>query len=210
MLQVNDEVQILPDIMILSDVELEAFLSISIKCLPLKVANEAFVLLIFKHVHLLTSKLCKRINNNTEDNVKQNCNDDQEECQIVNGSEVEALDVLGSCRLCWQELTDSSTTSNTVVDGREEAMHHRHTNRVTLSIEQATLNIVIIESIEHEYKANRGVNVDNDGTKHGCHEKLVTVERNRLNNVLQLRESRNDVQQMERVEDRRLEKTLER
>lgn len=196
--------------MILCNVEFEAFVSVSIECLSLKVANEAFVLLIFKHVHLLTSKLGKRINNNTENDVEQNCNDDQEEGQIVNGSEVEPLDILGSCRLCWQELTDSSTTSNTVVDGREEAVHHRHTNRVALSIEQATLNIVIIESVEHEYKANRGVNVNNDGSKHCCHQKLVTVKRNRLNNVLELRESRDDVQQMERVEDRRLEKTLER
>jgi hypothetical protein len=77
--------------------------------------------------------------------------------------------------LCRQEFTDSTTTSNTVVDGGQEAVHHRHTNRVTLSIEQATLNIVIIESVEHKYKANRRVNVNNDGTKHGCHQKLVTV-----------------------------------
>ena len=75
----DDEVQVLPDIMILSDVELEAFFSVSIEGLSLKVADEAFVLLILKHVHLLTSKLGKRINDNTEDDVEQNCNDDQEE-----------------------------------------------------------------------------------------------------------------------------------
>jgi hypothetical protein len=75
----DDKVQILPDIMIILDVELEALFGILIEHLPFMVANEAYVFHVSLGFIFLTSQLGKSINDNTENNVQQDCDDDQEE-----------------------------------------------------------------------------------------------------------------------------------
>ena len=75
----DDKVQILPDIMIIIDVELEALFGILIEHLPFMVANEAYVFHVSLGFIFLTSQLGKSINDNTENDVQQDCDDDQEE-----------------------------------------------------------------------------------------------------------------------------------
>ena len=75
----DDKVQILPDIMIILDVELEALFGILIEHLPFMVANEAYVFHVSLGFIFLTSQLSESINDNTENDVQQDCDDDQEE-----------------------------------------------------------------------------------------------------------------------------------
>jgi len=75
----DDKVQILPDIMIILDVELEALFGILIEHLPFMVANEAYVFHVSLGFIFLTSQLGESINDNTENDVQQDCDDDQEE-----------------------------------------------------------------------------------------------------------------------------------
>jgi len=67
------------------------------------------------------------------------------------------------------------------------------------------MDIVIIECVINEDESNCRVDVDDNDTKHSRHQQLVTIDSYRLNNVLQLGESVDNIKQMERVEDGRLE-----
>ena len=67
---VDDEVQVLPNIMVVLDMELKALFGILIKHLPFMVTNEAYVFhvsisFIFDH-----SQLGESINDNTENDVE--------------------------------------------------------------------------------------------------------------------------------------------
>jgi hypothetical protein len=124
----DDEIEILPHIMIILLMEVKALVCIPIKLLFINIANETSVLHVFVTSLSLISELGKSINNNTKDNVEQNCNNQKEEGEIHYTSEVESLNIFFCSRLSWQELSNSSSTSNSIVDSREEAMHHCHTN----------------------------------------------------------------------------------
>jgi len=107
----DDKVEVLPNIMIIVNMKLKALFGILIEHLPFMVADEAFVFHVSLGIVFLTSQLGESINNNTEDDVEQNCDDDQEECQIINSSEVESLDVFLGSGLSWQVFSDTTTSS---------------------------------------------------------------------------------------------------
>lgn len=87
--------------MIVFCVELKAFLSVPVKSLSADAANETNILAVFIGLTFLVSQLCKCINDDTENNIEQDCDDEQEEGQIVGRTEVETLFVLGGCCLGW-------------------------------------------------------------------------------------------------------------
>ena len=87
----DNEVDILPNIVIGHRMELEALLRVPVKRLSIDAANKAHILYVIIRLSLLISQLGKSINNDTENNVQQNCDDKQEEGQIISRSEVEAL-----------------------------------------------------------------------------------------------------------------------
>ena len=75
----DDKVEILPNMVILLDVDIKAFPRITIHNLPVNIADETCILDIIRFFNSFLSQLRKSINNNTEDNIEQDCNDDQEE-----------------------------------------------------------------------------------------------------------------------------------
>mmetsp|Transcript_6821 Transcript_6821/g.10995 ORF Transcript_6821/g.10995 Transcript_6821/m.10995 type:complete len:259 (-) Transcript_6821:7817-8593(-) len=195
--------------MVVEGVVLESFVCVAVKHLPVEVTDEAEILDVFVSLGLEVSQLCEGVNDNPEDDVQQNCNQNQEETQVVAGSEVEALQIHVHGRLSGQEVTNSSSSSEPVVDGGHEAVKHALADGVAFAVEPPAQHVVVVEGVVHEDEADGRVDVDNDEPKHGRHEKLVAVECDRRNNVLQLRESVDHVQKMERVEDGRLEQPLE-
>lgn len=160
--------------MIQLDVLIKA-ISVAVKNLSINVADEACVSNVFQGIIRLVTELGKCINDNTEDNVQQYCDHNQEESKIVHRPEVETLAIFYNSSLCWQVLTDSSTTSETVVDGAEEAVHHGHANTVSLSIKKSTVDVVIIESVSYKYESDGAVDINDDDSKHRCHDQLVSV-----------------------------------
>ena len=88
-------------------------------------------------------------------------------------------------------------------------MHHVHADAITHSVEQSSTDVVIVIRIIHKDEGNSAIDVNNHHTKHRRHEQLVSIESYRLNNTLKLWESINDISQMERVENRRLDTSLD-
>ena len=107
----DDEVDVLPDIVVILSVVLEALLGISVKSLSADTANEANILAVIVSLTLLVSQLGKCIDDDTEDDVQKNCDDQQEESKIVCRTEVETLSVFRRSSLSRQELTDTTTAS---------------------------------------------------------------------------------------------------
>ena len=68
----NDEVDILPNIVISDGMELETFFCIPVERLPIDTANEAHIFTVIICLSLLISQLCKCINNDTEDDICYN------------------------------------------------------------------------------------------------------------------------------------------
>ena len=184
----NDEVEILPNVVVIFLMELKALLSFSVELLFLDIADKTEVFHIFNSLRFLISKLRKRINDDTENNVEQDCNNDHKEWQIINGSEVEPLNVLRSCGLSWEEITNTTSTSQTVVEGGEEAMHHWHADTVSFCVQDTAMDHVFVIGVIQENEPNNRVNVNDHNSKHGCHEQLVPIQRHTFNNILQLRE----------------------
>ena len=118
--------------------------------------------------------------------------------------------ILRRSSLSGQELTDAATTTEAVVDRGQEAVHHGLADRVSLAVEQAGVHLVVVEGVEEEDERDCRVDVDDDEAEHGRHEQLITVQRYTLDDALQLGEAIDHVQEMERVEDWRLEQALQR
>ena len=75
----NDEVKVLPNVVVIFLMELKAFFRFSVKLLFLNIADEAEIFHIFNGLRFLISELCKCINDDTENNVEQDCNNDHKE-----------------------------------------------------------------------------------------------------------------------------------
>ena len=120
----DNEVEVLPDVVVVLQVVLEAFFGVSIEYLSVEIANEAEVLDILICLRFKVTKLSEGVDNNTKDDVEQDCDQDQEETQIVASSEIESLLVLTDRRLGWKEVSNTTTTSQSVVDSRHEAVEH--------------------------------------------------------------------------------------
>ena len=133
----NNKEQVVPDVVVFVLMLQEAVLHLAIKALRVLIANEALVPLVFHPGRVLVSQLCKGIDDDTEDNVQQNSHNQEEERQIEDGAEVEALRVRIDSRLRGQELADTAATSQSVVHCRQEAVEHGHAGRVSFAIEQA-------------------------------------------------------------------------
>jgi len=114
---VNDEVDVLPNAVVVLYVVSESLFGVSFQDWPVDAADEAVVFDIAEFVLGGISQLGEGIDNDTENNVEQDCDNDQEESQIKDSPEVETLTILFDGSLCWQILSDTSTTSNTIVDG---------------------------------------------------------------------------------------------
>jgi len=69
-------------------------------------------------------------------------------------------------------------------------------------------NVEVVVGEEQEREGS--VDVDEDHTKHSRQDKLVTIESDSLDDIVQCREAVDNVKQMERVEDGTLEQTLHR
>lgn len=111
--------------MILLSVKLKALSSVSFEHLSIQIANEAKVLDVLLSLGFLISQLSKCIDDDTEDDVEEDCDDQQEESQVIYRSEVESLLILFDRCLGGQEFSDTTSTSQPVVDSGKEAMHHR-------------------------------------------------------------------------------------
>ena len=107
----DDEVQVLPDTVIFGDVYVKALFCVSVKHLPIDVANEANVFDIIVGLGFLISQLSKSVNDDTKDDVQQYCDHDQEEGQVINCSEIKALDILNDSSLSGKVFSDSTTTT---------------------------------------------------------------------------------------------------
>lgn len=103
--------------MVILDVVGEPLFCVSFQDWSVDSADEAVVFDIVKFVLGCISQLGEGIDNNTENNVEQDCDNDQEESQIKDRPEVETLTILFNGSLCGQILSNTSTTSNTIVDG---------------------------------------------------------------------------------------------
>lgn len=158
----NNEIEILPHIMIILLMEVKALICIPIELLFINIANEAQVLHIFFASTPLISQLSKCINNNTKNDIEQNCNNQQEKREVHYRPEIESLQVLSSCCLRWQKLSNTSSTSYTIIDGRQEAVHHGHTNAVSLHVEVAVVHVIVVVGFINENETDGGVNVDDD------------------------------------------------
>ena len=75
----DDELEIRPHVVVFFGVNKETFFGLSVKGLAVDVADEANVLDVDLGLFLDFSELGKCVNNNTEDDVEQNCLDDDEE-----------------------------------------------------------------------------------------------------------------------------------
>lgn len=146
----DNEVDILPHIVIGHGMELEALLRVPVKCLSIDAANKAHILAVIIRLSLLISQLRESIDNDTENNVQQNCDDEQKEGQIIGGSEVEALEVLRCSSLRGQELANTATATKAIVDCRQEAVHHGLADGVALTVEEACVYLVVVERVEEE------------------------------------------------------------
>jgi hypothetical protein len=91
--------------------------------------------------------------------------------------------------LSWQEVSDTTSSSETVVDRRQEAVHHGHADAVTSGVENSSMDLIIIVSVLNKDKADHRENVDHHHSKHRRHQQLVTIQSNTLDNVLQLGET---------------------
>ena len=113
---------------------LKPLIGFSFENLPVQVADEAFVFDILISCGFQVTQLGKGVDDNTEDDVQQNCDHDQEETKIVHTSEIEPLEIGVSCRLGWKEFTNTTTSSQSVVNSRTEAVEHGLAHRVSLSV----------------------------------------------------------------------------
>lgn len=123
-----DEVQVPPNIVVILLMKLESLFSVFIKNSFVDSADKAGVLRVLYDLKIYFSQLRERIDDNSEDDIQQNCDNKQEERKIVERPEVEALSVFRNCSLCRKELTDTTTASDSIIYCRQEAMHHGHTN----------------------------------------------------------------------------------
>jgi hypothetical protein len=183
-LDVDDEVDVLPLVVVLRLVREEAGLRLPVKGLLVDVANEAVVPHVIVSLTLVVSQLGEGVDDDTEDDVEQDCDDQEEEGQIVDRPEVETLAVLRDCRLGGQEVADTATTPQTVIQLGQEAVHHGHADGVTFAVQQASVDIVIVERVVEEDEADSRVDVNEDRAQHGRHAKLEAVLGDTLDNVL--------------------------
>lgn len=115
-LKINDEVNIVPNIVILLPMELEALLRITINLDKIETTDETDVLLIIVIVTLHLSQHSERINNDTKDNVEQNDDDNQEERKVEEESDRECDGIIASTSLCREKLTNTTTCPQSVVE----------------------------------------------------------------------------------------------
>jgi hypothetical protein len=95
---------------------LEPFICISVKALLFNTANETQVSCVIDDSNIYVSQLSKGIDDDTENDIEKNCDDKQEERQIVNGPEKESLSICRVMRLGRQEFSDTSSTSHTIIN----------------------------------------------------------------------------------------------
>lgn len=79
----NDKVEIFPNIVVRYLMMIEAFFRIPFKSWFFNSANEANILCVVYNSNIDISQLCESIDNNTENNIQQNCNNQKEERQII-------------------------------------------------------------------------------------------------------------------------------
>lgn len=113
----NDEIDVLPNTVVILDVVREPLFCVSFQYWSVDTADEAVVFDIVKFVLGCISQLGEGIDNDTENNIEQDCDNDQEESQIKDSPEVEALNILFDGSLCGKILSNTTTTSNTIVYG---------------------------------------------------------------------------------------------
>jgi len=97
----DDEVKVLPNVVVLPLMVLKAFFRIFVEYGFVNSTDEADVLRVLNNPNVDVSQLSESIDNNSEDDVQQDCNNEQEEGQIVERPEVETLGVLRDGSLSW-------------------------------------------------------------------------------------------------------------
>ena len=158
----DDKVDVLPLVVVMRPVRHEAVLRLSVKSLLFTITNKAKILHVNICLALIVSQLSEGIDDNTEDNIQKNCDDQEEEGQIIDRAKVEALAILWYGRLGRQEITNTATTSKTIIQLRQEAVHHGHADGVTFGVQQASVDVVIVERVVEEDEANSRVDVYED------------------------------------------------
>ena len=71
----DDKVDVLPLVVVMRPVRHEAVLRLSVKSLLFKIADEAIVPHVIVCLALVVSKLGEGVDDNTEDNIKKDCDD---------------------------------------------------------------------------------------------------------------------------------------
>jgi len=97
----DDEVKVLPNVVVLPLMVLKAFFRIFVEHGFVNSTDEADVFRVLNNPNVDVSQLSESIDNNSEDDVQQDCNNEQEEGQIVERPEVETLGVLRDGSLSW-------------------------------------------------------------------------------------------------------------
>jgi len=97
--QMDDKVHILPHVVVVLNMYIESFFSLTIKGLPINVADKAHIIDIIVGVLFVFSQQGESVDDNTEDDVQENRDHDDEKAEIEDLSEVEALDVVRRCCL---------------------------------------------------------------------------------------------------------------
>jgi len=89
-------------------------------------------------------------------------------------------------------------------------MQHRHASAISFPVEKTTVDVIIVVRIIGENEGESRVYVNNDHAEHRRHHKRLAVHGHGLDDVLELGEPVDDVGQMTAVEDRALDKALQR
>lgn len=97
----DDKVKVIPNIVVTQHMALKAYIGIFVKHSFVNSTDETDVFGVINNPNVDVSKLSKSINDNTEDDVQQDCDNEQEEGQIIKRPEVETLSVFWDSSLSW-------------------------------------------------------------------------------------------------------------
>lgn len=117
-----DEVHITPAIVVLCLMVNQVVPCSTLQDRSLQSADEALVLRIVFVLIFISTQLRKSVDNDTEDDVEQDCNYEQEEGQVVHQADEVGLLVDGSVSLRRQKLAHATTHPEPIIDCRQEAV----------------------------------------------------------------------------------------
>ena len=127
--------------------------------MPVNTTDEADIPHVVVHLGFLVSECSKSINNDTENDVEEHYDNDQEEGEIVEGSQIIDFLWIIKVRVWWKGVTYTSTSPETKVQSWNIAVEERPTNWVTF-FDIVKLDIVVIVVVKEEGKQQNTIDPD--------------------------------------------------